>query len=168
MLFPALRALERAARLRRAISLANGIRNVWTFAIIFCGHFPEGVRVYREDETRDESRGAWYVRQLQWVREHRGRAALFHVLSGHLSHQIEHHLFPDIPALATQRWRRACARSASGTGRSTTRAASGQLGSVAKGSLEERASGQERKRFRDDARQSSSRRELMCSRHENV
>jgi hypothetical protein len=23
---------------------------------------------------------------------------LFHVLSGHLSHQIEHHLFPDLPA----------------------------------------------------------------------
>ncbi len=22
----------------------------------------------------------------------------FHILSGHLSHQIEHHLFPDIPA----------------------------------------------------------------------
>ena len=26
------------------------------------------------------------------------RRQLFHILSGNLSHQIEHHLFPDIPA----------------------------------------------------------------------
>jgi linoleoyl-CoA desaturase len=25
-------------------------------------------------------------------------ASWFHVMTGHLSHQIEHHLFPDIPA----------------------------------------------------------------------
>ena len=28
---------------------------------------------------------------------------LFHIMSGNLSHQIEHHLFPDIPAARTSR-----------------------------------------------------------------
>jgi linoleoyl-CoA desaturase len=37
--------------------LANGTRNLWTYGVIFCGHFPEGVRVYAEAETEDESRG---------------------------------------------------------------------------------------------------------------
>jgi linoleoyl-CoA desaturase len=53
--------------------------------------------MYHEDETRDETRGAWYVRQVNGSANIEGSRA-FHVLSGHLSHQIEHHLFPDIPA----------------------------------------------------------------------
>lgn len=76
---------------------ANLGRNVWTFAIIFCGHFAEGVRVYEEEETRDEKRGDWYVRQLNGSANIEG-GRTFHVMTGHLSHQIEHHLFPDIPA----------------------------------------------------------------------
>ena len=32
--------------------LANVARNLWTFAVIFCGHFPDGVQVFREEETR--------------------------------------------------------------------------------------------------------------------
>jgi NADPH-dependent stearoyl-CoA 9-desaturase len=95
-LYPAL-ALWNAPRVMAGNLIANGVRNLWTFAIIFCGHFPEGVRIYHEDETRDESRGAWYVRQLNGSANIEGSRA-FHVLSGHLSHQIEHHLFPDIPA----------------------------------------------------------------------
>jgi fatty acid desaturase len=77
--------------------LANGARNLWTFSVIFCGHFPEGVRVYTEEETQNESRGEWYVRQLNGSANIEGSATL-HLLTGHLSHQIEHHLFPDIPA----------------------------------------------------------------------
>ncbi|MFO0676147.1 MAG: acyl-CoA desaturase [Polyangiaceae bacterium] len=94
--FPAL-ALWNAPRVAFGNALANVGRNLWTFAIIFCGHFPEGVRVYSEEETADESRGAWYVRQVNGSANIEGGKA-FHVLSGHLSHQIEHHLFPDIPA----------------------------------------------------------------------
>jgi linoleoyl-CoA desaturase len=90
-------ALANAPRVFAGNLVANGVRNLWTFAIIFCGHFPDGVRVYHEDETRDESRGAWYVRQLNGSANIEGGRA-FHVLTGHLSHQIEHHLFPDIPA----------------------------------------------------------------------
>ena len=94
--YPAL-ALANAPRVAAGNFLANGARNLWTFAIIFCGHFPDGVRMYREDETRDESRGAWYVRQLNGSANIEGGRA-FHILTGHLSHQIEHHLFPDVPA----------------------------------------------------------------------
>jgi linoleoyl-CoA desaturase len=76
---------------------ANGIRNVWTNVIIFCGHFPEGTRVYTQEETRNETRGDWYIRQMSGSANIEG-GSWFHVLTGHLSHQIEHHLFPDIPA----------------------------------------------------------------------
>jgi fatty acid desaturase len=94
--FPAL-ALWNAPRVLAGNFLANLIRNLWAFAIIFCGHFPEGVRVYGESEVRDESRGQWYVRQLNGSANIEG-GRLFHIASGHLSHQIEHHLFPDLPA----------------------------------------------------------------------
>jgi linoleoyl-CoA desaturase len=94
--YPAL-ALGNAPRVLAGNLLANLTRNLWTFAVIFCGHFPEGVRVYHVDETRDESRGQWYARQINGSANIEG-GRWFHVLTGHLSHQIEHHLFPDLPA----------------------------------------------------------------------
>ena len=57
----------------------------------------QGVRVYDQAETENETRGQWYVRQLNGSANIEGNRWL-HVLTGHLSHQIEHHLFPDIPA----------------------------------------------------------------------
>jgi linoleoyl-CoA desaturase len=94
--FPAL-ALGNAPRVALGNLLANGARNLWTFSVIFCGHFPEGVRVYDEAETANESRGQWYVRQLNGSANIEG-SRWMHVMTGHLSHQIEHHLYPDIPA----------------------------------------------------------------------
>ncbi|MCU1499950.1 MAG: fatty acid desaturase [Acidimicrobiales bacterium] len=76
---------------------ANLVRNLWSFSIIFCGHFPEGVATFTQAEADDESRGGWYLRQLLGSANITGSKA-FHVMTGHLSHQIEHHLFPDIPA----------------------------------------------------------------------
>ena len=76
---------------------ANVIRNIWAFVIIFCGHFTDQVAMFAEEETRNETRGEWYVRQLLGSCNIEG-GKLFHVLSGNLSHQIEHHLFPDLPA----------------------------------------------------------------------
>jgi fatty acid desaturase len=76
---------------------ANVVRNVWTFMIIFCGHFPAGTHEFSEQEVQSETRGDWYVRQMLGSANLTG-GRLFHVLSGNLSHQIEHHLFPDIPA----------------------------------------------------------------------
>lgn len=76
---------------------ANGVRNVWAFMIIFCGHFPDGVETFPEEASEEESRGHWYLRQILGSANITG-GPLFHVLSGNLSHQIEHHLFPDLPA----------------------------------------------------------------------
>ncbi|MGZ6751869.1 MAG: fatty acid desaturase family protein [Nocardioides sp.] len=78
-------------------ALANLIRNIWTFNIIFCGHFPAGVSTFSQEECEDETRGHWYYRQLLGSANITG-SKLFHVLTGNLSHQIEHHLFPDVPA----------------------------------------------------------------------
>jgi fatty acid desaturase len=76
---------------------ANLTRNIWSFMIIFCGHFPEGTEEFTEEEEENETRGGWYVRQMLGSANLTG-GKLFHLLSGNLSHQIEHHVFPDIPA----------------------------------------------------------------------
>jgi linoleoyl-CoA desaturase len=76
---------------------ANIVRNVWSHAIIFCGHFPDQTYVFAPDEVKDESRGAWYVRQLVGAANIEG-SPLFHVASGNLGYQVEHHLFPDMPS----------------------------------------------------------------------
>jgi fatty acid desaturase len=80
-----------------ANAIANVIRNVWSYAIIFCGHFPDQTYTFTEEETSDESRGAWYVRQLTGAANIDG-GPLFHVISGNLGYQVEHHLFPDMPS----------------------------------------------------------------------
>jgi fatty acid desaturase len=76
---------------------ANAIRNVWSYAIIFCGHFPDQTYTFSEEEVADEERGAWYVRQLAGAANIEG-SPLFHVISGNLGYQVEHHLFPDMPS----------------------------------------------------------------------
>jgi NADPH-dependent stearoyl-CoA 9-desaturase len=96
VLFPAL-ALVNAPRVAAGNLLANLARNVWSFGIIFCGHFSEGVRMYSESDAEGENRGEWYLRQLNGSANIEG-GRLLHLYSGHLSHQIEHHLFPDLPA----------------------------------------------------------------------
>lgn len=77
--------------------LANVIRNLWTFAVIFCGHFTDQVHVFEPESVNGESKGHWYMRQALGSANISG-GALFHLMTGNLSHQIEHHLFPDIPA----------------------------------------------------------------------
>ena len=77
--------------------VANGMRNLWTFSIIFCGHFTEDAELFDKSVVQNESRGHWYYRQIRGSSNLSG-GKLLHLLSGNLSHQIEHHLFPDIPA----------------------------------------------------------------------
>jgi NADPH-dependent stearoyl-CoA 9-desaturase len=76
---------------------ANVVRNVWAFAVIFCGHFPDGVELFSEEDIEGETRARWYLRQMLGSANLTG-GPLFHILTGNLSHQIEHHLFPDLPA----------------------------------------------------------------------
>ena len=80
-----------------ADALANLIRNVWAHAIIFCGHFPDQTYTFTEEEVKDETRGGWYVRQLVGAANIEG-SPLFHIISGNLSYQVEHHLYPDMPS----------------------------------------------------------------------
>jgi fatty acid desaturase len=76
---------------------ANIVRNVWSHAIIFCGHFPDQTYTFSKAETEDESTGARYVRQLIGAANIDG-GPMFHVMSGNLSYQVEHHLYPDMPS----------------------------------------------------------------------
>ncbi|MGH3437970.1 MAG: fatty acid desaturase family protein [Sciscionella sp.] len=96
LLFPALTGPMAPLTLAGNVT-ANLVRNVWAFSIIFCGHFPDGVATFSTEETENESRGQWYVRQMTGSANITG-GTLFHLLSGNLSFQIEHHLFPDLPA----------------------------------------------------------------------
>ena len=75
---------------------ANMARNLWTWAVIFCGHFTDQAHIYTELDT-NESKGDWYIRQILGSSNIQG-SKLFHILTGNLSHQIEHHIFPDMPA----------------------------------------------------------------------
>ncbi|MEG2806142.1 acyl-CoA desaturase [Stenotrophomonas sp.] len=77
--------------------VANLIRNVWTYVIIFCGHFTADAETFPKECVRDESRGHWYLRQLRGSSNLTG-GKLMNLMSGNLSHQIEHHFYPDVPA----------------------------------------------------------------------
>ncbi|MCL2543419.1 MAG: acyl-CoA desaturase [Nocardioidaceae bacterium] len=77
---------------------ANLLRNLWSHSVIMCGHFPEGVETFeRAAIPEKETRGEWYVRQMLGSANISGSRAM-HVMTGNLSHQIEHHLFPDLPS----------------------------------------------------------------------
>jgi linoleoyl-CoA desaturase len=77
---------------------ANVVRNVWSHSIIMCGHFPEGVETYEQSSIDpNETRGEWYLRQMLGSANISG-SKLLHIMSGNLSHQIEHHLWPDLPS----------------------------------------------------------------------
>ena len=90
VVFPAL-ALWNAPRVLAGNALANMMRNLWSFAVIFCGHFPEGVAVYSERDVDGESRGRWYLRQLTGSANIEGGTAM-HLLSGRAhDFQIERH-----------------------------------------------------------------------------
>jgi linoleoyl-CoA desaturase len=76
---------------------ANALRNGWAYAVIYCGHLTERTATFREEDLAGEDRAGWYARQVTGSSNFEtGR--LGRVLSGHLGFQIEHHLFPNIPA----------------------------------------------------------------------
>ena len=77
--------------------LAQGVRNLWSYAVIHCGHLPPQTSVFTEEDFASETRGGYYLRQMTGSANIEAGPVLG-LLTGHLSHQIEHHLFPDIPA----------------------------------------------------------------------
>ena len=95
--FPALSGPKGFLPTLTANFTANIIRNVWAYAIIFCGHFPDQCYTFSEEETENETRAGFYVRQLLGAANIEG-SPIFHVLSGNLGYQVEHHIFPDMPS----------------------------------------------------------------------
>lgn len=77
--------------------VANLIRDIWTNTIIFCGHFTQDIHTFKASECENETQGQWYYRQILGSSNLEG-SKLFHIMTGHLSCQVEHHLFPDVPA----------------------------------------------------------------------
>jgi linoleoyl-CoA desaturase len=97
VLFPALSGPGWRATLA-ANATASLLRNLWSHSVIMCGHFPEGVSTFEQEELdENETRGHWYLRQMLGSANISG-SRFMHLMSGNLSHQIEHHIFPDLPS----------------------------------------------------------------------
>jgi fatty acid desaturase len=95
---PALSAATGSARTTLTANVvANLVRNVWTNTVIICGHFPPGISTFEKTSIDGETRGEWYLRQMLGSGNISGTKAM-HVMTGNLSHQIEHHLYPDMPS----------------------------------------------------------------------
>jgi linoleoyl-CoA desaturase len=80
-----------------ANATANLVRNLWTHSVIMCGHFPSGVETFARSSIDGETRGEWYLRQMLGAANITGGPAM-HLMTGNLSFQVEHHLFPDLPS----------------------------------------------------------------------
>jgi NADPH-dependent stearoyl-CoA 9-desaturase len=98
--FPALTSVSPGATFKStatANAVANIIRNVWANAVIFCGHFPDGAEKFTKTDMEGETKGEWYLRQmLGSANIDAGPVMAF--MTGNLSYQIEHHLYPDLPS----------------------------------------------------------------------
>jgi len=98
--FPALTSLSPGATYAstvKANAMANVIRNVWSNAVIFCGHFPDGAEKFTKTDMIGETKGQWYLRQMLGSANFDAGPTM-RLMSGNLCHQIEHHLYPDLPS----------------------------------------------------------------------
>ncbi|WP_415974298.1 fatty acid desaturase family protein [Rhodococcus sp. 077-4] len=96
VLFPALSGPAWKTTLT-ANATANLVRNLWAYAVIFCGHFPDGAEKFTIGQFETETRPEWYLRQmLGSANFEAGPVMAF--MSGNLCYQIEHHMFPDLPS----------------------------------------------------------------------
>ncbi|OZC93498.1 acyl-CoA desaturase [Rhodococcus sp. 14-2483-1-1] len=96
VLFPALSGPAWKSTLT-ANATANLVRNLWAYAVIFCGHFPDGAEKFTIGQFETETRPEWYLRQmLGSANFEAGPVMAF--MSGNLCYQIEHHMFPDLPS----------------------------------------------------------------------
>ena len=96
--FPALTLLSPGATYKSTLTanaIANVIRNIWSNAVIFCGHFPDGAEKFTTTDMVGESRGQWYLRQMLGSANFEA-GPMLRFMSGNLCHQIEHHIFPDL------------------------------------------------------------------------
>lgn len=112
VLWPALSG-RRWRRTLAANGAANLLRNLWSYVVIFCGHFPDGAEKFSADVLEHETRGEWYLRQILGTANFNAGPVLAFA-SGNLCYQIEHHLYPDLPsnryAKIAERVRAVCAK----------------------------------------------------------
>ncbi|CQA10805.1 Putative linoleoyl-CoA desaturase [Mycobacteroides abscessus subsp. abscessus] len=98
--FPAITAASPGATYRSTLTAnatANLLRNFWSNAVIFCGHFPDGAEKFTVTDMENETRGQWYLRQLLGSANFNAGPTM-RLMSGNLCHQIEHHIYPDLPS----------------------------------------------------------------------
>jgi fatty acid desaturase len=76
---------------------AAAMRNVFAAAVIYCGHFPDGVETFTDAEHDEQGSKTYFLRQVLGSANFEGGKVLS-VMAGHLNYQIEHHLFPRVPA----------------------------------------------------------------------
>jgi linoleoyl-CoA desaturase len=98
--YPALTSMSPGATFSSTLKanvVANIIRNVWSNAVIFCGHFPDGAEKFTKTDMVGETKGEWYLRQMLGSANFENGPVL-RFMSGNLCHQIEHHLYPDLPS----------------------------------------------------------------------
>jgi len=98
--FPAVTSLSPGATYKSTATanvLANVIRNVWANAVIFCGHFPDGAEKFTKRDLENETKGQWYLRQMLGS-SNIDAGPVMAFMTGNLSYQIEHHLYPDLPS----------------------------------------------------------------------
>jgi NADPH-dependent stearoyl-CoA 9-desaturase len=112
--FPALTSLSPRATYKSAVTanvMANVIRNIWSNAVIFCGHFPDGAEKFTKRDLEGETKGQWYLRQMLGS-SNIDAGPVMAFMTGNLCYQIEHHLYPDLPsnrlAEASVRVRQVC------------------------------------------------------------
>jgi NADPH-dependent stearoyl-CoA 9-desaturase len=96
VMWPAL-SITRWRRTLGANAVANLLRNLWAYVVIFCGHFPDGTQKFTPDVLQSETRAEWYLRQMLGAANFKA-GPLLGFASGNLCYQIEHHLFPDLPS----------------------------------------------------------------------
>lgn len=96
LIYPALTGPAFVSTLK-ANGTANLVRNLWAYAVIFCGHFPDGAEKFTVEQLDEETAGEWYLRQMLGSANFRAGPVMA-FMSGNLCYQIEHHLFPDLPS----------------------------------------------------------------------
>ncbi|MEV0030866.1 fatty acid desaturase [Nocardia sp. NPDC050793] len=96
LIYPALTGPAWKSTLK-ANATANLVRNLWAYAVIFCGHFPDGAEKFTIEQLEDETGAEWYLRQMLGSANFKAGPAMA-FMSGNLCYQIEHHLFPDLPS----------------------------------------------------------------------
>lgn len=74
---------------------ADAMRNMYTIATIYAGHFGDDLEYYDRD-FKPRGRGEWYKMQIEAAHDYDVPKVLS-LLCGALDYQIEHHLFPKLP-----------------------------------------------------------------------